>query len=77
MVQHCPQRIKPLICYSKRMNVRVLGGLCLGEGLRHGVAVFRIKKVYMHGQAQILSQVSHALFTVNVISFRVVIRIHI
>lgn len=53
------------------------GGLCLGEGLRHGAAVFRIKKVYMHGQAQILSQVSHALFRVNVISFRVVIRIHI
>lgn len=52
-------------------------GVYLGEGLHHEVVVFRIKKVYMHSQAQILSQVSHALFRVNVISFRVAVRIHI
>lgn len=52
-------------------------GVYLGEGLHHEVVVFRIKKVYMHSQAQILSQVSHALFRVNVISFKVAVRIHI
>lgn len=50
-------------------------GIYLGEGLRHGVVVVRMKKVYMHGQAQFISQVSHALFSVNVIFLRVAIGI--
>lgn len=52
-------------------------GLYLGEGLHHGVVVVRIKKVYMHGQAQLLSRVCHALLSINVIFLRVVISIHI
>lgn len=54
----------------------LVSGLYLGAGLRHGVVVFRIKKVYMHGQAQFLSRVSHASFSVNVIFLSVAISIH-
>lgn len=54
MVQHCPQRLRPLMCDSKGMNVPSLE-LFLGEGLHHEVVVLRIKEVYMHGQAQFLS----------------------
>lgn len=58
MVQHCPQRLRPLMCDSKGMNVPSLE-LFLGEGLHHEVVVLRIKEVYTHGQAQFLSWVSH------------------
>lgn len=54
MVQHCPQRLRPLMCDSKGMNVPSLE-LFLGEGLHHEVVVLRIKEVYTHGQAQFLS----------------------
>lgn len=53
-VQHYPQRLRPLMCDSKVMNVPDLE-LYLGKGLHHEVVVLRIKKVYMHGQAQFLS----------------------
>lgn len=42
------------MCDSKVMNVPDLE-LYLGKGLHHEVVVLRIKKVYMHGQAQFLS----------------------
>lgn len=75
MVQLCPQRLRPLVCDSKGMNVPTLE-LYLGEDLHHEVVVFNQGSLYAwSGTISFLSESS--LFSANVIFRRVAISIHI